>query len=278
MSLLRAPLLQFFLLGALLLLAHRALRPPPPTQIKLTAEALAGLEQDFQRRSGRPASAGERQSLRDTYLDNEVLYREALARQLDRGDVIVRRRLIQKMDFVLDALADQADAPLAEPELSAYLAQHAERYRQPARLSLIQVFVARPSTMAQAAQDAEAALATRAHSLRQRLQSGADPTTLGDPFVRGSQLRNQSEDELAASLGPAFAAAVFQQPLQTWSEPIASSFGLHIVQVTASEPAQLPPLSSLRSRVESDLREERRRQARRELVRELRQHYDIAAP
>jgi hypothetical protein len=277
-SLLRAPLLQFFLLGALLFLAHRALRPPPPTQIKLTAEALAGLEQDFQRRSGRPASPSERQSLRDTYLDNEVLYREALARQLDRGDVIVRRRLIQKMDFVLDALADQTEAPLTESELSAYLAGHAERYRQPARLSLLQVFVARPSTTAATALAAEAALTTRAHSLRQRLQSGADPTTLGDPFVRGSQLQNQSENELAASLGPAFAAAVFQQPLQQWSEPIASSYGLHLVQVTASEPAQLPPLSSLRSRVESDLREERRRRARHELVRELRQHYDIAAP
>jgi hypothetical protein len=277
-SLLRAPLLQFFLLGALLLLAHRALRPPPPNQIQLTAEAQAGFEQDFQRRNGRPPSADERQSLRDAYLNSEVLYREALSRHLDRGDVIIRRRLVQKMEFVLDALAGEREATPGDQAVAEYFAQHAQRYRLPARISLVHVFLATPSSSGTQAQAAAADQLSRARSLRQRLLRGADPATLGDPFVRGARFDNQSSSDLAAVFGPAFAAAIERLPSGSWSEPIASSYGLHLVQITATEPARLPPLPSIRARVENDLREEQRQNARRELLRDLRQSYDIVQP
>ena len=275
MSPLRAPLLQFFLLGALLLLAYRALKPPPKTQITLTAEALAGFEKDFQRRHGRPPSDAERQAQRESYLDSEVLYREALSRHLDRGDVIIRRRLIQKMDFVLDALVEEEAAPLSSQALSEFYAQHAERYRQPARFSLVQVFVAAspPTTMVQHTEPL-----TRAQVIRQRLLRGAEPSSLGDPFIRGTQFREQSESELAAIFGQTFAASVAALPIGAWSEPIASSYGLHLVLLTATTPQQQPALPSVRARVESDLRDERRQQARRDLLRTLRKSYRVVQP
>ena len=275
MSPLRAPLLQFFLLGALLLLAYRALKPPPKTQITLTAEALAGFEKDFQRRHGRPPSEAERQAQRESYLDSEVLYREALSRHLDRGDVIIRRRLIQKMEFVLDALVEEEAAPLSSQALSEFYAQHAERYRQPARFSLVQVFVAASPPSPTVPRTEPLA---RAQAIRQRLLRGAEPGSLGDPFIRGTQLREQSESELAAIFGPTFAASVATLPVGSWSEPIASSYGLHAVQLTAPTPQQQPALPSVRARVESDLRDERRQQARRDLLRTLRQSYRVVQP
>lgn len=268
MLFLRAPLLQFFGVGALLLVAYRLLQPSPPTRIRLSAAEKAGLLQDFQRRSGHPPSDGEAQQVVEAYLDSEVLLREAQARHLDRGDVIIRRRLIQKMDFVLDALAAGSDAPPAAAELEAYYQGHAERYRQPARVSLWHVFVAHDAP-------GQAPAAVRIEPLRRLLQAGADPQTLGEPFLRGSRFVDQSESELGAVFGAAFARAVFALPVDVLSAPIASSYGLHLVRVTAALPARLPPLATVAARVSQDFKDDRRRQARLLLLRGLRRGYDI---
>ncbi|MBL9005338.1 MAG: peptidyl-prolyl cis-trans isomerase [Myxococcales bacterium] len=268
---LRAPLLQFFLVGALLLFAHHLLQPSPRTRIRVSAEEKAGLLTDFGRRTGRAPSDSEQQQIVDAYLDSEVLYREALVRHLDRGDVIIRRRLIQKMDFVLDALANGQDAAPSEAELEAYYQSHAERYRQPARVSLWHVFVARD-------EKGEAAAVARAEALRLAARSGADPAKLGDPFVRGARFVEQTESELASVFGLPFARAVFALPVDTLSQPIASSYGLHIVRTTALLPAVLPPLSAMKARVAQDLNDELRRRTRLRLLRGLRQGYDIAVP
>src|SRR5262249_4884420 len=153
------------------------------------------------------------------YIDNEVLYREALELGLDRGDIIVRRRLVQKMEFLTEGLD-----PVPEPtdtELQAYLDAHAEHYLQPDRVTLTHVF---------ASNDRHgAATATLAEQWGEQLRAGADPATLGDPFLRGRELAAVSERDLAGILGNAFAAHVMQLPVGTWSAPIASSYGLHLV-------------------------------------------------
>lgn len=271
MPLLRAPLLQFFLVGSLLLLGDHLLRPAPRTRIRLSMAEKAALLQDFQRRSGHAPDDREQRQVLDAYLDSEVLYREALSRHLDRGDVIIRRRLIQKMDFVLDALASGQDPSPTEAELQAYYQSHAERYRQPARVSLWHVFAAHDATRSSAALG-------RADALRRQLQAGADWRKLGDPFVRGDHFVEQTEKELSAVFGPAFARAVFSLPVDTLSAPIESSYGVHIVRLTAVNPSVLPPLPAASARVTQDLKEDRRRRARLELLHGLRQGYDIVVP
>ena len=180
------------------------------------------------------------------------------------------------MEFVLDALVEEEAASLSSQALSEFYAQHAERYRQPARFSLVQVFVAAspPKTTVQRAEPL-----TRAQAIRQWLLRGAEPSSLGDPFIRGTQFREQSESELAAIFGPTFAASVATLPVGSWSEPTASSYGLHMVRLTATTPQQQPDrLPSVRARVESDLRDERRQQARRDLLRTLRTGGQVVQP
>src|SRR5262249_5196197 len=132
--LLREPLLQFVALGLLLFIGYRALHRtagPQPGRIELTADDLRqiGLAWGAQ---GRPAPAPcEMQALVDGRVREEILYREALALGLDKGDTIVRRRMAQKMDFLFEDVA-----ALHEPtdeELQAWFAKHAERFARPAR-------------------------------------------------------------------------------------------------------------------------------------------------
>jgi hypothetical protein len=168
---LREPALHFALIGAGLFSVHALVRrPASPDEIVVSAAVAAELRREFERGNGRPPTPAEAQTLVDRFVDEEVLYREALAMGLDRGDVIIRRRLVQKLELLTRDL-EPVPAP-DEPQLREWLAAHAEDYREPERLSVRHVFV-------KSADDAEARRLLRA------LQSGADPATLGDPFVKG---------------------------------------------------------------------------------------------
>ncbi|HWP66497.1 MAG TPA: peptidylprolyl isomerase [Candidatus Limnocylindria bacterium] len=233
--------------------------------IELSAADVEALRQDHTRRLGVEPTPAEDAALVERYVDDEVLYREALAMGLDRGDIIVRRRLLQKMEFLLEGLH-----PVPEPtdaELEAYLEAHADRYRTPARIDLVHVFVSRDRHG-----DGAGAVAA---ALREQLLAGANFAALGDPFLRGRELRAQSEQDLAGIFGPAFARAVVELPVDTWSPPIASSYGLHLVRVRARNPAALPPLARIRATVQQDWVDERRRATLRAAVDELRQKYVV---
>jgi hypothetical protein len=217
--------------------------------IALSPADIDALRLDQRRRVGTDPTPAEDAAIVDRFVDDEVLYREALAMGLDRGDIIVRRRLLQKMEFLLEGLH-----PIPEPtdaELQAYLTAHVERYRTPARIGVTHVFVSRDRHGA----DAEAV----ATALRAQLEAGADPATLGDPFLRGRELRAQSEQDLSGIFGPAFARAAVELPLQEWSRPVTSSYGLHLVRVRDRAPAEVPALARIRATVLQDWSEERRR-------------------
>ena len=85
----------------------------------------------------------------------------------------------------------------------------------PARIGLTHVFVGRDRHGAEAEKIAA--------GLRAELEAGADPAALGDPFLRGRELRGQSEQDLAGIFGPAFAGAARDLPVGAWSQPVTSS-------------------------------------------------------
>lgn len=263
---LREPLVHFAVLGGALFWLHAAVAPRDGGHtIELSAADIEALRHDRRRRLGTDPTPAEDAALIERFVDDEVLYREALALGLDRGDIIVRRRLLQKMEFLLDGLH-----PVPEPtdaELDAYRLAHAERYRTPARIDLTHVFVGR---------DRHGTAAERvAAELRAALEGGADPAGLGDPFLRGRQLRGQSEQDLGGIFGPAFAGAAAEWPVGTWMGPVTSSYGLHLVRVDARSPAELPALARIRAAVVQDWAEERRGEALRAALADLRRKYDV---
>ena len=253
-------------LGALLFGLHRWVAPPRASQeIVVPADAMAGMREDFRRRTGRMPSATDEQAMIDAYVGDEILVREGLALGLDRGDIIVRRRLIQKMEFLLDN-SEPVPAP-TDADLEAYVAAHADRYASPARVTFTHVFVSSQRTGTDPA--------TEAAALRTKLDEGADPATLGDPFLRGREFRLHSQAELANVFGAPFADAVMKLPENVWSDPIRSSFGLHLVRVTERRHGAEPVLAAVRERAEREWREERKEAMNRDARARLRSHYVV---
>lgn len=130
---LREPLLHFMLIGAVLFAADHWLvsRKDDPRRIEVNAAVDAQAREVFRAARGRDPGAEEMKALRQVWLDNEVLYREGLALQLDRGDETIRERVIFKALSTVDA--DVKPPPVDEAGLRRWFEAHRVRYDEPAR-------------------------------------------------------------------------------------------------------------------------------------------------
>ena len=140
-SLLREPLLHFLVIGAALFGLYGLVgkkEAEAPTKIVVSAERVANLVDRFARTWRRPPTQEELDGLVEDDIRDEVFYREGRAAGLDRDDVVIRRRVRQKMEFLAEDMA--ASAP-SEEQLAAYLAFHAERFRTEDRLTFRHVFL-----------------------------------------------------------------------------------------------------------------------------------------
>ncbi|MEQ1439035.1 peptidylprolyl isomerase [Fontimonas sp. SYSU GA230001] len=302
---LRWPLLHFALIGSALFALDR-LRTVPDTPIEaapieLSAERVEALRAAWVRDSGRlPTEAELRASIRH-YLDDEILLREALARGLDRSDPVVRERLLRNMRFLFpqrrasdDALLHEAAAlgmnrsdpvvrrrlvqamerrlvravPVDPQALAAYRERHPARYRAPARLSFRHVFFSDDGARADARAELEA--------LRARLLRGeVDAARSGDAFLLGAEFRAWSAAQVGARFGRDFADALVQAPEQTWTGPLRSAFGWHLVQVTARVAEGGDPPPQQQAQLLRAWQDEARAQQLREALQRLRARYPV---
>ena len=199
-KLLREPLLLFLVLGALLFGLHTLVNDPPTDpdtagRIQVTAANIDQLRAGWQRQMGRPPQPQELQGLIDAFIREEVLVREALALGLDRDDTIVRRRLAQKMNFLVEDLA-LLNEP-TEADVSDYFEQNPDQYRKPPRISFTHIYFSwdRRGNATQA--DAVRAL----NQLAAADQPPPRAPELGDPFTLPYDYALQSPQEVSKLFG-----------------------------------------------------------------------------
>jgi PPIC-type PPIASE domain len=266
----RQPLLHFLVLGGLLYGLYLGVGDnggggTDAATIQISAGDIAALTESWMRTWRRPPTPDELVGIVRAYLEEEVLYREALAMGLDRDDTIVRRRLRQKLDFLADDLIQIS--PPDEATLETYLADNQERYGEASRLTFRQVFID-PARHGDALDDTLAATLAE-------LAAGADPAQVGDPFLLPMTYDDVSVDKLARDLGAPFAEAVVELEPGTWSGPVVSPYGLHLVRVDDIRTGGSPDLAAVREAVERDWYTEQRKQARDAYFRELAGRYDV---
>lgn len=129
----REPLLHFLLIGAALFGVDRLVNggARAADEIIVSADVQEDARQLFKAQRGHDPSAEEMAALRKIWLDNEVLYREGLALQLDKGDTAIRERVIFKALSVVDG---GTKLPHATDELLRdWFEKHRDKYDEPAR-------------------------------------------------------------------------------------------------------------------------------------------------
>ncbi len=255
------PVVHFAVLGLVFFALHAILTPARGEALAVDGARVGAVEAELAGRLGRAASADEVAAALLADLDEERLYREALALGLERDDPIVRRRLIQKLRFVHEDLAGAAEPD--DAALQAVRDADPARYATPARHAVTQVLASRERHA-----DPQAA----ALALQARLLAGADPIGLGDPCVHGQRFGERSAAAYAGMFGAGFGAALSDMPVGTWSI-VQSSLGWHVVRVDASTPPGLPEVAALRPRLRADHEAARREAGNHAALAELRARY-----
>ncbi|MEE4362245.1 MAG: peptidylprolyl isomerase, partial [Pseudomonadales bacterium] len=223
------PLVLFLCMGAACFALYDHFNDDTET-IVVTAEVVDALAADFLLLQGRPPNAAERRALIDRHVEDQLLFREALARGLHLADPRIQHRLTDKLRFLLTD-----DPPPPEPQaLREFYGAHLETYRTDLQLSFEHRFFSREA--ASAGQLPEDAIAL--------LDSGGDVTA--EPFWLGDRFDRYDATILRSMFGPAFTDALAAAPLGTWIGPLASTRGLHLVRVDERRPSELIPFEDAR--------------------------------
>jgi parvulin-like peptidyl-prolyl isomerase len=233
--------------------------------IVVTAAKRKWLDEHLQRQWRRPPTAAESDRAVADFVREEVLYREALALGLDRDDLVVRRRLVQKMEML--ALRDGPG--VSDPDLMNHYLAHRADYALPESVSFRHVFF---SAAARGA-DAQAAAGAALGDLRDRGASGA--SGVGDPPPVPPEVSDWTRSMVEARFGTGFAASVFEAGPGGWSGPVASAYGYHLVLVTRRAPARVPDFAEVAARIATDLDAARRSGALDRLYAQVRDAYQV---
>ena len=265
--LLREPLVHFLVLGGLLFLLYqwRTGGAGGSNRIVITQGQVASLQAGFQQVWLRPATDAELRGLIDDFVREEIAVREATAQGLEQGDIVIRRRLRQKFEFLAEDEVTST-AP-TDAELQAWLDAHPDQFRREPVVGLRQVFISTDRRGASARADADRVLA--------RLKRGADPFTAGDATMLPFEVRPSRLSDLARQFGEAFATAVAALEPGQWIGPVESGFGLHLVYLTGRTAGSTPPLDQVRDEVTRELLTVRRSAALDSLYQHLSAKYRI---
>jgi hypothetical protein len=273
MNQLKEPFLHFLLAGAVLFGAYtwmnRAAEKPAAdnaAQIRISTGDVQWLTENWTTQWQRPPTPEDLRGLITDYVNEQLLAREARALGLEDNDVIIRRRLAQKLTFLIDDTLRRTEP--TEDELRQFYAANAQRFRTGTRISLTHVYFS-PQGRPDARSDAM-------RTLKLVLAADDIPTAeLGDRLLIAPELRDETEQSLANAFGPAFARAVLEIKTDAWSGPIESGYGLHLVRVLTRQDANLPPLAQVRARVAEEWKREQEQLAKERYIAELRRKYDI---
>ncbi len=273
MNALKEPLVHFLLAGGVLFGAYawmnrdsenpNADRTP---SLQVSAGDIEWLTQNWTTQWRRQPTPEELRGLVTDYADELLLAREARALGLEDNDVIVRRRLAQKLTFLIEDTARRAEP--SDAELQQFFTAHAERFRRDARISFEQVYFS-PQQRANAKSDAIATLG------RLRGEGELATATLGDRLLLEANFRDETEQSVSAAFGGGFARAIFALEPGVWSGPIESGYGLHLVLVSTRQEGRLPPFAEQRERVVEEWRREQERKAKALYLAELRKKYRL---
>lgn len=269
--LVREPLVQFFIIGivvfAIYSLTEQSASTSTNDPINVGPGRIANLKEVFSRTRQRPPTQAELEGLVNSFIKEEVNYREGLKLGLDLDDTIIRRRLRQKMEFLMEPNASELEP--TDEELQAYLEQNAEKFRLPASYKFQQIFFD-PGKRGDPISDAD--------NLRSRLNSNTvEPNSdqLGDPTLLPASLNLTRVDRVAANFGNEFANALADADIDTWTGPLKSTYGLHLVLVEERVEEREPPLDDIRKAVVRDWQTQKRREISDARYQKLLDNYDV---
>ena len=272
--LVKEPLVQFLLIGAGIYGAY-ALYGAPDEEvsdrtIRVDSSRIESFIGEWERRWNRPPTRQELDGMIDTFVREEILYRQAVAMGLDEGDPITRRRMAQKLEFLTSDIARTKEPE--EGELEQYFEDNKLLYAEPDLISFSHVFID-PDRRGEATLD-------DAQKILAQLQTAGEPDTetldAGDRLMVQNYFPAFSELDIRRQMGGGFSAAVMQLEPGQWHGPVLSGYGVHLVYVYSLQTAPAPEFDDVQAAVLDNWLAEQREKFNAAFFQSLKSRYDIA--
>jgi hypothetical protein len=256
-ALIREPLLQFMVLGVALFAIDRyaLANADNPRRIVVDDAKYAEIAAAFEEAQGRAPSAEEAQDLILKWSQNEVLYREARQMGLDRGDDMIRQRLLLKLRNIL--FSNIVTEPPSEQDLEAWFEARRASYDRPPRFDFEQFEVSSDEASARA--------------LAAKLGSGPTPDEYADR-VRRYYARPASN--ITSVLGEEAARHLMAEGDQRWAV-VRSAEKWHLSRITRRYPAEPVSFAEARSRILTEYTEAAKRAELAKALEGIVEQYDI---
>ena len=217
-------------------------------------------------------SKSDKDRLIRDYVRGEVLFREAMAMRLDENDEIIRRRLIQKMEYIAQGFFDEI-SPLDKNELLDFYESNMDDYRVPAQITFTHVFVAhdgRDETTAK-----RLAIETKNELNKSAIpfeQSGQ----FGERFLYNRNYAERSDIEVTSHFGESFKRQIFDlNPSDLWQGPVRSNFGYHLILLKKLKKSFIPKFDEVIAAVVTDAQRQESREVKREAIKKLVDKYRV---
>ncbi|MXN63446.1 peptidyl-prolyl cis-trans isomerase [Stappia sp. GBMRC 2046] len=266
------PLAQFLLIGIAVFGLYSFVNSGETGGDRQTIEVgpgrIAQLYESFSRTWQRPPTRDEMQGLIDAYVKEEIFYREGRKLGLDQDDTVFRRRLQQKMEFLIEPNA--SDLSPSEEELAKYLEDNREKFRRSERIAFRQIFLNPQKRGGEAEADANALL----DALRSA-EGEIDVGRLGDPTLLPQTVPLVSVEQIENTFGKEFTGELFKADAGQWTGPWRSTYGLHLVHIDDREAARDPAIDEIRDAVLREWEAEKRRRIAEERYLDLKERYEV---
>ena len=220
-----------------------------------------------------------KQQLVEDYVRDEALFREALTLGLDNNDEIIRRRLIQKMEYLAQGFYNQIPE-LSEQQLKDYFADNKQHYQMAANITFTHVFVKtnnvdQPEKPQAAWLRAGKLLATLNNNSVLFSQAGE----YGDRFLFNLNYVDRGADTIASHFGSSFQQSLFAlDTSKTWQGPILSDYGIHLVLISNKTVSRTPELNEVAAAVLADARRMQQTELKNKAISGIINKYRIFSP
>ena len=215
----------------------------------------------------------ERQQLVDDFIMEEVLYREAKKLKLAEDDYIIKKRMIQKVDFLYENKVDNNIA-LSPDSLLQYYEDHKIAYQQPSVFTFTHTFF-------KVEEENSVEQERKASSLLRKIQKTKidfdEVKRYGDRFLYHNNYVEKDQDYIASHFGNLFADSVISLEADTknWKGPFLSDHGYHIVLLTNKNVNGQQSYQEVKSEVEADYRKTLAKKMKTNLIQELIGNYEV---
>lgn len=273
-NIIKEPIAHFIIIGVVVFLFYSFIKGSYVDKdhaIQITKSDVEAIINKWMAQMKRPPAKQEVDIFLEDYVQREILFREAKAMGLDKNDIVVKNRMLQKLDFLTNDLLITGTP--TDAEALKYFNNNPEKYIVPGKIDFIHIYFNLDKRSFDEAKQT-------ALEVKKNLSiSSTVPNNYfenGDLFILPYEFYGLSKADVTNKFGKSeLSEEVLGLEEKKWGGPFLSSYGLHLVYVSNKKPSQALQFEEVKSDIKDILIKDKRKEAKKRIISELKKKYVI---